>query len=365
MSAFVHTDQAGKDAAAAAKQHILVKQVAGGMRRMVKLQGALIIFLICVGQRHRKHVAAGAAAFEMADVFSPVPCGSEVGQAMIHPAVLAAMRGGHVDGLGVQIPQLAKDVVNGSPATRHQLRGSAGENGGVGRRAVVLQDRHVSLLFRMNNRAGKDSDIFTGGPMENFQHSFERGVFCDGDDRGVFQMRLMQGNEFPGTEAGGNGIQQVLRGFVSAGKRFDGDPRGSEGFVRMNEDIIDKNEPANGSLDWRAAGDEVRNGVVIGGMGIHEIAKFKFPEIGKAPGLVAASRHGQRGEFLPGDLLHFGKPGGDGTVVPARSIKENGAGGGGRGGSVQDSRGHLMRVETVNRRTSNTCIRQRRNQELF
>ena len=204
------------------------------------------------------------------------------------------------------------------------MGGTETETGGVVLAEVMLQHGDLGVVFRQDDGAGEGGAVFAGEPMDDFDRVGDFGVGRDDDNDGVAQLGLVEGGEFFAAKAGAGRGEDGFEAIAVLGEGFGKgeDLDGGIGDVLADEGIVHKDEPGSGFFQG-AGGGRRWSGCAVGAAGGRgESVEREELQVRKAPGFVAAARHGEVGKGFPCAALGLDEPRGQAGMIPRRGIKK-------------------------------------------
>src|SRR5437762_11099393 len=174
MGVRLYPDQSAECAAGAIVERIFVKEIAGGVRRNVILQGSGIEFLFVCCDCDGEQIAASAFADKAAQTFEPRILGTEI-QIQTHRRCVVIDRGRvHLQGDNVLSPVLRANVSDFGTRAGDQVVYSASEAGRARiAGAEMFYDGDLGQLVSDKQQMGKDGDSFAAQPVKDLDRLFD------------------------------------------------------------------------------------------------------------------------------------------------------------------------------------------------
>src|SRR2546421_1754590 len=167
-------NESAERATGAIIERIFVKEIAGGARRDVVLQGAGIEFLFVCCDCDCEQIAASAFADKAAQTFEPRILGTEI-QIQTHRGRVVIDRGGvHLQSDDVLSPVLRANVSDFGPGAGDQVVYSASETGRARiARAEMFYDGDLGQFVSDEQQMGKNGDAFAAQPVKDLDRLFD------------------------------------------------------------------------------------------------------------------------------------------------------------------------------------------------
>src|SRR5947207_971053 len=196
MGVRLYSDQSAERTTGAIVERIFVKEIAGGMRRNVILQGARIEFLFVACDCDREQIAAAAFAHKAAQTFEPRIPGTEI-QVQTHRGRVVIDRGRvHLQRDHVLSPVLCANVGDLGPGAGDQVVYSASEAGRARiAGAEMFYDGNFGQLVSDKQQMGKDGDSFAAQPVKDLDRLFDLDTARNEKKCSVRDQRFVQGGE--------------------------------------------------------------------------------------------------------------------------------------------------------------------------